>query len=106
MNTPYSIYEIDQRKKLNTLSDFENQTPTHIGATHAFSKILQNFESRIRQTQIVERKKLNTLGDFENQTPTHIGTTHAFSKILQNFENRIPRELDQKLDIPRISTIH
>ena len=64
MNTPYFIYEIDQRKKLNTL------------------------------------------GDFENQTPTHIGTTHAFSKILQNFENRIPRELDQKLDIPRISTIH
>ena len=32
MNTPYSIYEIDQRKKLNTLSDFENQKPTPIGA--------------------------------------------------------------------------
>ena len=56
--------------------------------------------------EIDQRKKLNTLGDFENQTPTHIGTAHAFSKILQNFENRIPRELDQKLDIPRISTIH
>ena len=26
MNTPYFIYEIDQRKKLNTLGDFENQT--------------------------------------------------------------------------------
>ena len=47
MNTPYFIYEIDQRKKLNTLSDFENQTPTHIDATHAFSKILQNFQNRI-----------------------------------------------------------
>ena len=74
-------------------------------------------ESQIRQAQIVEllpyfiyeidqRKKLKTLGDFENQTPTHIGNAHAFSKILQYFENRIPRELDQKLDIPRISTIH
>ena len=38
MNTPYFIYEIDQRKKLNTLDDFENQTPTHIDVTHAFSK--------------------------------------------------------------------
>ena len=56
--------------------------------------------------EIDQRKKLNTLGDFENQTPTHLGTAHAFSKILQNFEIRIPRELDQKLDIPRISTIH
>ena len=47
MNTPYFIYEIDQRKKLNTLGDFENQIPTHIDATHAFSKILQNFQNRI-----------------------------------------------------------
>ena len=47
MNTPYFIYEIDQRKKLNTLGDFENQTPTHIDATHAFSKILKNFQNRI-----------------------------------------------------------
>ena len=47
MNTPYFIYEIDQHKKLNTLGDFENQTPTHIDATHAFSKILQNFQNRI-----------------------------------------------------------
>ena len=41
------IYEIDRRKKLNTLGDFENQTPTHIDATHAFSKILRNFQNRI-----------------------------------------------------------
>ena len=47
MNTPYFIYEIDQRKKLNTLGDFENQKPTHIDATHAFSKILKNFQNRI-----------------------------------------------------------
>ena len=49
MNTPYSIYEIDQRKKLNTLSDFENQKPTHIGAAHAFSKIERNFQKSISQ---------------------------------------------------------
>ena len=40
------------------------------------------------------------------KTPTPIGTTNAFSKILQTFQNPIPRELDQKLDIPRISMIH
>ena len=34
----FFIYKIDQRKKLNTLSDFENQKPTHIGAAHAFFK--------------------------------------------------------------------
>ena len=44
---PFFIYKIDQRKKLNTLGDFENQTPTNIDATHAFSKILQNFQNRI-----------------------------------------------------------
>ena len=40
---PFFIYQIDQRKKLNTLGDFEHWTPTHIDATHVFSKILQNF---------------------------------------------------------------
>ena len=49
MNTPYSIYEIHQRKKLNTLSDFENQKPTHIGAAHAFLKIERNFQKSISQ---------------------------------------------------------
>jgi len=49
MNTPNSIYEIDQRRKLNTLSDFENQKPTHIGAAHAFPKIERNFKKSIPQ---------------------------------------------------------
>ena len=49
MNTPYFIYEIDQRKKLNTLSDFENQKPTHIGAAHAFEKIERHFQKSISQ---------------------------------------------------------
>ena len=38
MITPYFTYEIDQHKKLNTLGDFENQTLSHIDATHAFQK--------------------------------------------------------------------
>ena len=46
MKPTYFIYEIDQRKKLNTLGDFENQTPTNIDATYAFSKNLQNFQNR------------------------------------------------------------
>ena len=41
------LYEIDQLQKLNHLGDFENQTPTHIKAIHAFSKILQNYQNRI-----------------------------------------------------------
>ena len=47
MNTPYLIYEIDQRKKLNILDDFENKTLTHISATHAISKIEQKSQIRI-----------------------------------------------------------
>ena len=47
INTPYFIHSIEQRKKLSVLGGFENQTPTHIDATHAFSKILQNFQNRI-----------------------------------------------------------
>ena len=31
---------------------------------------------------------------------------HGISKIEQKSQNRIPRELDQKFGIPRISTIH
>ena len=37
------MYETDQRKKLNTLGDFEIQTPSHIDANHAFSKILSFY---------------------------------------------------------------
>ena len=53
-----------------------------------------------------QRNKIDIFGDSEIVTPTHIGPAHAFLKIQQNFENRIPREFDQKLDIPRISKIH
>ena len=53
-----------------------------------------------------QRNKINIFGDSEIVTPTHIGAAHAFIKIEQNFQNLIPRELDQKFDIPRISKIH
>ena len=45
MSTLFSLYEKDQRT--NLLSDFENLTPTHIGATHAISKSKQKFQIRI-----------------------------------------------------------
>ena len=41
------IYQNDQRKKLCRLDDFENETPTHMGATHAISKLKQKFQNRI-----------------------------------------------------------
>ena len=32
----YRDYEIDQRNEINIVGDFENITPTHIGAAHVF----------------------------------------------------------------------
>ena len=72
MNTPYFIYETYQRKKLNTLGDFETQTPTHIDATHAFSKILQNFQHRIPRES------------NQNIYISRIGINHWFSSNFLN----------------------
>ena len=47
INTPNFTYGNVQRNKTNLFGDFKNGTPTHIGTTHAFSKILQNFRNRI-----------------------------------------------------------
>ena len=47
LNTPSFRYENDQRKKIDTLGDFYNTTPTHMAATHAISKSKQHFENRI-----------------------------------------------------------
>ena len=41
------ISQNDQRKKLYNLGDFKNETPTHMGATHAISKLKQKFQNRI-----------------------------------------------------------
>ena len=47
ISTPHSIYENDHRNKINILRDFENETPTHMSATHAISKIEQKSQNRI-----------------------------------------------------------
>ena len=43
ISTPDFIYQNDPRNKINTLSVFENQTPTHMGAAYAISKIEHKF---------------------------------------------------------------
>jgi len=43
ISTANLIYQNDQRKKVITLDDFQNKTPTHTAATHAISKSEQNF---------------------------------------------------------------
>ena len=46
MNTPYSMYEIDQRKKLITLSDFENQNPRILWPPTLFHDLSEIFKNR------------------------------------------------------------
>ena len=41
------MHRNDKREKLYSLGDFENETPTHIDATYAFSKFDQKFQIRI-----------------------------------------------------------
>ena len=47
MSTPYFMYQIDHRKEVDTITDFENKTPTHMSATHAISKIEQKSQNLI-----------------------------------------------------------
>ena len=47
ISTPHSIYENDHRNKNNILHDFENETLTHMSATHAIPKIVQKSQNRI-----------------------------------------------------------
>ena len=47
ISTANFIYQNDQRDKINTLGDFENEAPTHTSAIHAFSKICGKFQNRI-----------------------------------------------------------
>ena len=46
ISTANFAYQNDQRDKINGLSDFRNNTPTHISATYAFSKIRGKFQNR------------------------------------------------------------
>ena len=43
ISTPQFIYQNDHRNKINISRDSENGTPTHMGTTHAFSKIERNI---------------------------------------------------------------
>ena len=47
MNIPYFIYQIDHGDEVDTIGDFEDETPTHMSATHAISKIEQKSQNRI-----------------------------------------------------------
>ena len=46
MSIPYFIYQIDHGDEVDTIGDFENETPTHMSATHAISKIEQKSQNR------------------------------------------------------------
>jgi hypothetical protein len=45
-STPSFMYENDQRKKIDTLSDFGNITPKHLVVAQAISKSKRNFQNR------------------------------------------------------------
>ena len=47
ISTPYLIYQIDHRNKVHAISDFQNETPMHMSATFAISKIEQKSQNRI-----------------------------------------------------------
>ena len=42
------ISQNNQRKKLYRLDDFKNETPTHMGATHANLKLKQKFKTEAK----------------------------------------------------------
>ena len=46
ISIPYFIYQIDHGDEVDTIGDFENETPTHMSATHAISKIEQKSQNR------------------------------------------------------------
>ena len=55
INTPDYIYQNDRRNKIKTISDFENETPTHISPTQTISKIEQKSQNRIRKNKKIAR---------------------------------------------------
>ena len=46
ISIPYFIYQIDHGDEVDTFDDFENETPTHMSAFHAISKIKQKSQNR------------------------------------------------------------
>ena len=47
INTLNFIDQNDQCKKIYSFGDFGNETPTHMGATHAIPKFQPKFQNRI-----------------------------------------------------------
>ena len=46
ISIPYFIYQIDHDDEVDTIDDFENETPTHMSAFHAITKIKQKSQNR------------------------------------------------------------
>ena len=46
MSIPYFIYQIDHGDEVDTIGDFENETPTQMSASHAISNIEQKSQTR------------------------------------------------------------
>ena len=46
MIIPYFIYQIDNGDEVDTIGDFDTETPTHMSATHAILRIEQKSQNR------------------------------------------------------------
>ena len=57
IKTSYLTYQINHRNQVNTISDFENETPTRMSATHTISQIEQKSQNGIL-------KDVSILGTF------------------------------------------
>ena len=46
LSTSHFIYKNDQCNKINSHGDFEDETPTYLGAAHVILKVEQKFQNR------------------------------------------------------------
>ena len=70
MNTPNFIYEIGQSEKLNSLSDFENKTPTHNYKRNPrifinFAKFTKSNSQGIKPKSSYLQNRHNSLDNFK-----------------------------------------
>ena len=91
INTPYFKYNIDQRKKLNILDDFENKTPTQ------FQKFNKNFKIKFpgNRSKIFESLKsawlTESVPSFWNRKIAHIKKLCRFLISEFNLSNSIDK---------------
>ena len=93
INTVSFIYENDQHKKHNSFDNFEITTPTHMGTTHAISKIEQKSQNRIPREL-----------DQKFGTP-RIGTIHWVSSTIFKYKNRSLKKV-MSISYPGIQPNH